>query len=143
MAAHAAYDCSPFILMHALIRQQKCRDAHRLKCGETHLRYAHVCVHTSYLLINTHTHTYSPERGSLCVEPRGRGSVRSQAADSAFENLRMRGKRERVGGWTDEKEMGMKRNAERCRQYSSDLGFPRHKKKSELPKISDESDRVG
>lgn len=29
------------------------------------------------------------------MDPRGRGSVRSQAADSAFENLRMRGERER------------------------------------------------
>lgn len=66
------------------------------------------------------------------MQPRGRGSVRSQAADSAFENLRMRGKRERVEGWTDEKEMWMKRNAERCRQYWS-----------ELPKISGESHRVG
>lgn len=65
MAAHAAYDCSPFILMHALIHQQKCRDADRLKRGETHLQYVHACVHASYLLTNTHTHTHQGE--AACV----------------------------------------------------------------------------
>lgn len=93
MAAHSVYDCSPFILTRALIHQQKSRDPDRLKRGETHLQYVHVYVFTHK---HTHTHTHQGE-GSLFVDPRGRGSVRSQAADSAFENLRIRGKRERGG----------------------------------------------
>lgn len=56
-------------------------------------------VYTHHIYSQTHTHTYSPGRGSLCVEPRGRESVHSQPADSAFENLRMRGKRARERGW--------------------------------------------
>lgn len=98
MATHAVYDCSPFILTHALIHQQKIRDSDRLKCGKTHLQYVHVYVFTHK---RTHTHTYLPEKGSLCVDPRGRGSVRFQAADSAFENLRMRRERERESGRGD------------------------------------------
>lgn len=49
MAAHAAYDCSPFILMHTLIYQEKCRDADRLKRGETHTYGTRMYVYTHHI----------------------------------------------------------------------------------------------
>lgn len=75
----------------------------------------------------------------MFVDPRGRGSVRSQAADSAFENLRMRGKREREGGVDRRERDG---DEKKCRGMPSIPECSRRKQKSELSKILDEIDHV-
>ncbi len=99
MAAHAVYDCSSFILTHALIHQHKSRDPERLKRGKTHLQYVHVYVFT-------HKHTYSPGRGRLFVDPRGRGaSVPKQLIQRlriwGWEERERERERERGVGWGD------------------------------------------
>lgn len=83
-----------FILTHALIHQQKKQRRGQTETCETHLQYVHVYVFTHK---HTHTHIYILTGERQLVHPRCRGSVHSQAADSAFENLRIERGRER--GW--------------------------------------------
>ncbi len=64
--AHAVYDCSSFILTHALIHQQKSRDPDRLKRGKTHLQYVHV-----YVFTHKHTHTHRGEADCLWIQEAG------------------------------------------------------------------------
>lgn len=73
MAAHAVYDCSPLILTHTLIHQQKSRDPDRLERGKTHLLYVHV-----YVFTHKHTHTYRGEAACLWIQEAGGPSVPKQ-----------------------------------------------------------------